>query len=527
MNLVQINERLKDMPEMALKQYANGSNPSVPPYLALAEIQRRERIKQQMANAQGAAQGQQPSVKEQIEQKAGLLGLQQAQLAQQQQQMMQPRPGPVPAGVPQPADQPEAEEMASGGIARIPVRDDLYQFAGGGIIAFQQGGQTMGPSQYENMSPGTIEDLKARRDEYIRQYGQERYERILAEAERALASQQQQFSQQLRPAAPAQPVRPGMPARSPLMDEALAAARQMPEKPTAEGTIAGINALLPPELQEEARKERAEAAKQRMAQAEERFKASRPSGLDQLIKVFGQSGQYKGLTGLGPAYTQNRERMAAEDAAFQREQEAMRAAAEKQQLGEAAGMFEARAKDFSANTEAYRKQLGSRTEALAGLAGADQRAIDAALGRMNEMEIAKLKIAADKANAMRPGAGERITAQVLKLRADGKFKEAEELLDVYSRATLGGAAGVGAQRAQFTNLNNLLKGLQKERENATEPDSIKRLDAQINQVLNEMATSLKEEGGGERKKPTTKEEYDRLPKGATYVAPDGTTRIKG
>jgi hypothetical protein len=494
MNLVQINERLKDMPEMALKQYANGSNPSVPPYLALAEIQRRERIKQQMANAQGAAQGDQPSIKEQIEQKAGLLGLQQAQLMQQQQQMMQPRPGPVPAGVPQPADQPEAEEMAAGGIARIPVRDDLYQFAGGGIIAFQRGGQTMGPSQYENMSPGTIEDLKARRDEYIRQYGQERYERILAEAERALASQQQQFSQQLRPAAPAQPVRPGMPARSPLMDEALSAARQMPEKPTAEGTIAGINALLPPELQEEARKERAEAAKQRMAQAEERFKASRPSGLDQLIRVFGQSGQYKGLTGLGPAYTQNRDRLAAEEAAFQREQEAMRAAAEKQQLGEAAGMFEARAKDFSANTEAYRKQLGSRTEALAGLAGADQRAIDAALGRMNDMEVAKLKIAADKANALRPGAGERITAQILKLRADGKVKEADELLQTYSAVSGSGAAGVGAQRNVLAQKRAALASYKDIRDNAESDAERKEAQANIMRLTRELA-KLEETGG--------------------------------
>jgi hypothetical protein len=278
------------------------------------------------------------------------------------------------------------------------------------------------------------------------------------------------------------------------MDEALSAARQMPEKPTAEGTIAGINALLPPELQEEARKERAEAAKQRMAQAEERFKASRPSGLDQLIRVFGQSGQYKGLTGLGPAYTQNRDRLAAEEAAFQREQEAMRAAAEKQQLGEAAGMFEARAKDFSANTEAYRKQLGSRTEALAGLAGADQRAIDAALGRMNDMEVAKLKIAADKANALRPGAGERITAQILKLRADGKVKEADELLQTYSAVSGSGAAGVGAQRNVLAQKRAALASYKDIRDNAESDAERKEAQANIMRLTRELA-KLEETGG--------------------------------
>lgn len=430
MNLVQINERLKEMPIQALQQYANGANPMVPPYLALGELQRREKIKQQMAMEQGAAQGQQPSVKEQIEQKAGLLGLQQAQLQQQQAQMMQPRPGPVPAGTPQPADQPEAQEMAYGGVARLPIRDDLYRFAGGGIIAFQEGGA----------SPRVITIPAGTSDEEIDRIRRENPDAILR-PEAMPAGQPAAPAAMPRPAA-----QPGMPARSPLMEEALAAARQAPERPTAEGIISAQAALLPPELQEAARQKRAEEAKARMEQSAKAFESSRPSGLDQLIKVFGQAGQYKGLSGLGPAYTQNRERMAAEEAAFRREQEAARAAAEKQRLGEAAGLFEARSKDFAGQTEAYRKQLASRTEALAGLAGADQRSIDSALNRMNEREIAELRIAADKANALRPGAGERITAQILKLRSEGKTKEADELLQTYSAVSGSGAAGVGAQR---------------------------------------------------------------------------------
>lgn len=432
MNLVQINERLKEMPIQALQQYANGANPMVPPYLALGEIQRREKVKQQMAMEQGA-QGQQPSVKEQIEQKAGLMGLQQAQLQQQQAQMMQPRPGPVPAGTPQPADQPEMQEMAYGGVARLPIRDDLYRFAGGGIIAFQGGGT---PPRVITIPAGTS-------DEEIDRIRRENPDAILR-PEAPVGEGQPTPMQQARPAP--QPAQPGMPARSPLMEEAVAAARQAPERPTPEGIIAAQNALLPPELQEAARQKRAQEAQARMAESAKAFESSRPSGLDQLIKVFGQAGQYKGLSGLGPAYTQNRERMAAEEGAFRREQEAMRAGAEKQQLGEAAGLFEARSKDLAGQTEAYRKQLASRTEALAGLAGADQRSIDSALNRMNEREIAELRIAADKANALRPGAGERITAQILKLRSEGKTKEADELLQTYGAVSGSGAAGVGAQR---------------------------------------------------------------------------------
>jgi len=146
MNLVQINERLKDLPMQVVQQYANGMNPEVPPYLALGELQRRELSQKQMATAQGGMQGPQPSVKEQVEQKAGLMAFQQMQQQQMAQQQAQPRgPMPAPAGVPQPEPQPEAM-MARGGLASIPVRPDMFEYAGGGIIAFQSGGQ---PKKYE------------------------------------------------------------------------------------------------------------------------------------------------------------------------------------------------------------------------------------------------------------------------------------------------------------------------------------------------------------------------------------------
>jgi hypothetical protein len=139
MNLVQLNERLKDLPEQVIRQYANGMNPEIPAYVALGELQRRERVAKQMATAQGAAQGPQLSVKEQIEQKAGLMAAQALQQQQMMQQMAQPRgPMPAPAGVPQPEAQPQPPMMAArGGLARAPVR---FDFQHGGIVAFSGGG---------------------------------------------------------------------------------------------------------------------------------------------------------------------------------------------------------------------------------------------------------------------------------------------------------------------------------------------------------------------------------------------------
>ena len=62
MNLVQIQERLKDLPTQAVMAYANGQNPQVPPYLALGELNRRKQMEQQ------AAQPPQGTVKDNIEQ---------------------------------------------------------------------------------------------------------------------------------------------------------------------------------------------------------------------------------------------------------------------------------------------------------------------------------------------------------------------------------------------------------------------------------------------------------------------------
>jgi len=137
MNLVQINEHLKGVPMQALMSYANGQDPTVPAYMATGEMKRREVMSQKNAQSQQAAQSQSPTVKDQVEQQAGLMALQAQQQKQAQQQMMrqaQAQPMPAPPNTPQPEMQgQEQPEFAMGGIAQLPVD---YDFASGGIIAF-------------------------------------------------------------------------------------------------------------------------------------------------------------------------------------------------------------------------------------------------------------------------------------------------------------------------------------------------------------------------------------------------------
>jgi hypothetical protein len=156
MNLIQIQEHLKDLPTPAIMAYANGQNPQVPPYMALGEMNRRKAMEQR------AAQAPDSSVKEKLEselnQQIALPGVGQGmnmrmnpagmprpmpavqpQMAPKMQPMAVPpmaqkmppqqmsQPGSIPAGAP---------GMAAGGLAELPVRKDIFSYAPGGIVAF-------------------------------------------------------------------------------------------------------------------------------------------------------------------------------------------------------------------------------------------------------------------------------------------------------------------------------------------------------------------------------------------------------
>ena len=139
MNLVKLQDDLKMLPMAALQSKAQGQDPQVPPWLATAVLNERMDAQKKAGMAQGAATGEQPSVVEQLNQKAGLMTLQGQQQQQAQQQMMQQMaqaPQPAPEGVPQPESQPEPQMMAQGGLAGLSVNPRMFEYKHGGIIGF-------------------------------------------------------------------------------------------------------------------------------------------------------------------------------------------------------------------------------------------------------------------------------------------------------------------------------------------------------------------------------------------------------
>jgi len=143
MNLVKLQDDLKMLPMAALQSKAQGQDPSVPPWLATSVLNERMDAQKKAGLAQGAKENQ-PSIAEQLTQKAGLMALQGQQQKQAQQQMMQQMaqaPQPAPEGVPQPDMQPQEEQMmAQGGLARLPVNPRMFDYRAGGIIRFANEG---------------------------------------------------------------------------------------------------------------------------------------------------------------------------------------------------------------------------------------------------------------------------------------------------------------------------------------------------------------------------------------------------
>lgn len=119
MNIIKLQDMLRGVDDNALINYVQNPTGQVPSYLALSELQRRKEVRD---NYQ-AAKPEQKSVAEDLTQTSQPQG----GLA-----MLAKNPDLSP-GAP-----------ASQGVASLPVDDSMYQeqnFAGGGIIAFDDGGE--------------------------------------------------------------------------------------------------------------------------------------------------------------------------------------------------------------------------------------------------------------------------------------------------------------------------------------------------------------------------------------------------
>ena len=135
MNIIQLQDRLKGLPEQALVNYVKNPTGSVPIYLALGEMQRRNDMKARYE----ASQAEKSTVAEKLvgeaEKRTGIAKM-------VPERMM---PGGQGVGTPPPTPQIDSRQLAASGIAANPV-NNVGRYAEGGIVpgfvpGFKVGGQ--------------------------------------------------------------------------------------------------------------------------------------------------------------------------------------------------------------------------------------------------------------------------------------------------------------------------------------------------------------------------------------------------
>ena len=124
MNIIQIQDRLKGLPEDALVNYVKNPMGEVPIYLALGEMQRRKDMKARF----DASKPEEPSVAEKLVAETGIA-------AMAPQGMMPQGQG---VGTPSSAPQIDPRQMAASGIAANPV-NNVGKYAEGGIVGYKFG----------------------------------------------------------------------------------------------------------------------------------------------------------------------------------------------------------------------------------------------------------------------------------------------------------------------------------------------------------------------------------------------------
>jgi hypothetical protein len=222
----------------------------------------------------------------------------------------------------------------------------------------------------------------------------------------------------------------------------------------------------------------------RAAAYREQFEKGRPSGLDDLIRVFGQAGQYKGLSGLAPAYTANQQQKRAEELAMARQYNELMNLADTKELEGAKEVFGARTKAFDRAQELFGKEKDQVVKATSSLYETTQSRIDNELKRLSDMDIKKLELA-QRERERRTNASLNPNAMVLEyaglmaksreLREKGNIKEADALA---ARANdlmtfRGGSGAAAAERNDITAVKNEQTALLKELENPVLPKDIR------------------------------------------------------
>ena len=198
---------------------------------------------------------------------------------------------------------------------------------------------------------------------------------------------------------------------------------------------------------------------ERIAEMKQQYESTQMTPLQELIAMLGQSGQYKGLSGLAPAYTSMAEKKRAADAAQAKQINELMGAVEDTQRGEktasATGVRTAREKDVGDVRSFDREKLQS----LGTARGQD---VQAASAKYNaDMHYKSAMAQMSNANARQDAQEKRLLLDSFKTRISSIDKELAPLLKMPFGPAKEQIAALQAEKAGLTKALDETSGIGK------------------------------------------------------------------
>jgi len=180
--------------------------------------------------------------------------------------------------------------------------------------------------------------------------------------------------------------------------------------------------------------------------------------------VLGQAGQYKGFSGIGPAYTSMQQQRRAEDLAFQKQQDDLMTAIEGREYGADKDVFSSRSTAMDRAQQSFSENQKSILSAAAKMAENEQ-------GRLSDDNKAKMLLDMKKFEAAQA---------MLKQDKDIASQEKLKRMDVNERRYATDSGNIGArQGVEYVNLMAQSRALEEKGDKA----GAERLAARARDIL--------------------------------------------
>ena len=290
--------------------------------------------------------------------------------------------------------------------------------------------------------------------------------------------------------------------------------------------------------------------REQIANMRHEFEQSRPSTSEDVIDMIRAGIRPGAIAGAAGEYSGQLKREREARLSFSKAEDALKDAVEKAdeavRSGKATDIVRARDEERKAQADYKKAEVELEKSIMTSKATASGQGLMAAtqltttgMSNLTSLQVAKIQAAATRAGLTKPSESERVGAEYRRILGAGGQKAADAFLadEARVRAAVSGVKYEGPDKSASIELKvqeevrkrapNIDARLQNPK---LKPEDRAKLTAMRRDIEKEVRSSMGGEesggGGGEAQRVTTQEEYNNLPKGTRFIAPDGSTRVK-